>query len=60
MIKSEHITGHPINQYKSKMSNDELQQYYRFKARYQKKIATISAKRTGSKVKGWVKGMFEK
>ena len=49
-----------FNQYKSKMSNDEMQQYYRFKARYQKKIATISAKRTGSKVKGWVKGMFEK
>jgi len=49
-----------FNGVKSKMNNDEVEKYYRYKARYQKKIATISAKRTSSKVKGWVKGIFNK
>lgn len=47
-----------LSKHKSKMSNEELEQYYKYKARYQKKIAIIKTKRSGTAVKGWVKGWF--
>lgn len=47
-----------VEKYRKQMSNDDLQRYYKLKARYQKKMATYSAKRQGSKVKGYVKGLF--
>lgn len=46
-----------VNKYKSLMSNDELENYYALKARYQKKLTVLKAKRSASAIKGWVKGM---
>lgn len=47
-----------LSKHKSKMTNTELESYYNYKARYQKKIAIIKTRRSGKAVQGWVKGLF--
>lgn len=48
-----------VDKYKKQMTNEDLKKYYKLKAKYQKKMATISAKRGASKVSGWFRGLFE-
>lgn len=47
-----------LSKHKANMTNIELEQYYNLKARYQKKVAIIKTKRSGTAIKGWVKGLF--
>lgn len=49
-----------VSTVKKMMASTELEEYYKLKGRYQKKIAVMKAKRSASAVKGWVEGMVNK
>lgn len=48
-----------VDRVKPHMKDKDMEQYYKLKARYQKKLTTLKAKRGAKKVIGWVKGLFE-
>lgn len=47
-----------VNKVKSKMTNEQIQLYYKLKAKYQKKMTTLKAKRSYDRAKGWIKGLL--
>lgn len=49
-----------VDKYKDDMTSDELKEYYKYKARYQKKLAAIKTKRGVSTAIGWAKGVLGK
>ena len=46
-----------VSKVRSSLSDKQLKRYYSLKARYQKKLAMLRAKRGARAVEGWIRGM---
>jgi hypothetical protein len=46
-----------INEYKSQMSNAQLSDFAKYRARFKKKTLRVKGKRGMSKVAGWIEGV---
>lgn len=49
-----------VDKVKPEMKDNDRERYYKLKARYQKKLAVLKAKRGAKSVIGWVKGVIGK